>query len=97
MSNESKHTPEPWEIREDGIRVVVKDARGYSLFLRETWTPTGAIERIVACVNALAGLDPDAVLALIEAAEYALAFYSEDDNEVTDDLRDALAALRGGA
>jgi len=65
---DTKHTPEPWQM--DGFRII--DAQGNGI-ARQTGEASD-IEyankaRAVACVNALAGLNPAAVPGLVKILE----------------------------
>lgn len=71
--NETKHTPEPWAVAGDGRELVDVNGSGIAHFyafrdnaddIREA---EGSASRAVACVNALAGYDPDAARAVLEA------------------------------
>lgn len=77
MTDEQKWTPEPWSLDSENIHIgsiatLHGDAEGW----REIWAPwSGGMtdqnanaERIVTCVNALAGIEnPSAVRELVEA------------------------------
>lgn len=78
------HTALPWRIEsERKVRDVVKDGAGRSLFLRETWTPAGAIETAVRSVNALP--------ACVEALEGLLGAQGLGRDKYSDGVR--LAAI----
>ena len=96
------HTPEPWRLC-DG-RIIQT-----SHITRDVWEiphQEGDLERIVACVNALSGLNPAGVKGLVEAAENALNEF-EERFELTspttnpgikytaNELRTAIANLKG--
>jgi hypothetical protein len=72
--SEAKHTPEPWRAP---AKPGAYGFRDYTIFDdvgadREVCLAEGLTEadaaRIVACVNALAGMNPEAVAELVEAA-----------------------------
>lgn len=76
----TKHTPEPWVLNKwQGI----EDARGMTIEVCGVALPTGRVPedhtghanaaRIVACVNACAGINPDAVPDLLAALKDATA------------------------
>ena len=125
MNADTKHTAEPWRkvrsqdrlnphdigIARDGIQAVLAEC--YAEFHAKGDVRPAECEanaaRIVACVNALAGLNPEAVPALVEAAEAVdgafttwLAEYATGPDEgralrsITA-LRAALAAVKGVA
>lgn len=66
------------------------------------YTPDGATAgEILACVNALAGMDPEAVAEVVEAAEAAGSARWSNKNidpmlDALLDLREALTQLKGG-
>lgn len=75
---DQKHTPEPWEARKDPQRWIVKAIYGSFGMDDSQLIPArmGAgvreeanAERIVACVNACAGLNPEAVPEMVKALE----------------------------
>lgn len=96
-----KHTREPWNTGEDeiGVTIIRTDAKNpCSIAELCDGLPGDHVERdanaarIVACVNACAGIaNPDAI-PLIVAALRALCAYVTNDEEA----RTALAALDGG-
>lgn len=71
----SEHTKEPWYHQEDVREVVgadgwtVLDWAEHSLTEGVTEMRPADVDRIVACVNALAGLKPEMVKALVEAVK----------------------------
>ena len=92
----TNHTPEPWAPH------PMMPSAVYSGKLVHVATcydvPDRNAARIVACVNALAGMEPGAVAGLVAAVEMALVEKSMRGQIVnTQDLRAALAALKGGA
>lgn len=113
------HTPEPWRVvprpAADGSGIIESSDRVNIVFVpaktQRDGLPTARpnMERIVACVNALAGLDPSAIPALVEAADEALnaligcavpAGGCDDRKHLLDaqaSLCAALAAAKGGA
>lgn len=64
MSNETKHTPEPWQYTESGVTMVsIIEPDGHTIFHCNTLLNSTAqrlkmenARRIVACVNACAGI-----------------------------------------
>ena len=69
----SDHTPEPWRT-EGGDRAEVLTKDGYMIAScewaqKEDDIPDANAERIVDCVNACAGLDPEAVPGLLAVCE----------------------------
>lgn len=98
------HTPEPWRLDTDGgsgqyhnIRHNMICSGPYLLgSRRDTGTAKADAARIVACVNACAGINPEAVPDLLAAVEDALiqfganADYSEDDANSVSMLRAAI-------
>lgn len=61
-----EHTPEPWKVSGDFIvnNCIEKIASGRG---NRNWNRDA--KRIVACVNACAGIDPEALIEFIEAAK----------------------------
>lgn len=102
----AKHTPERWwrhdVFADPGTAQIWTDESHGSVMIAIT---AGAdreanAARIVACVNACAGLNPDALPALIAAAEHALVEFDrctmfDANGSAFDALRSALSALRG--
>lgn len=83
---------EPWEAIEDDNVAIDRDGD-----VMATCYGTRHAERIVACVNALAGLDPEAVKEAIEAACWTLQQPElASFPTLTRRLRDALASLERG-
>lgn len=76
--NELKHTPEPWRVGRHAVVADVPVVGGCSgtddvdyyggHLVCETVTEANA-ERIIACVNACKGINPEAVPDLLEACE----------------------------
>jgi hypothetical protein len=108
MTARPQHTPEPWRQgqRHPGriiagpsatagfvCRVTVQDEDDCDPQIIEAANAA----RIVACVNALAGLNPEAVPALVEAAAKVLRFSRRTGVDAPGfiNLRAALAAVRG--
>lgn len=108
----TKHTSEPW------VADACRDARGYITLRMADGTPEGDTatcmgsiyhepnaERIVQCVNALAGLEPSAVPGLVAALERCIGHIerlckhakrtSTERDLYTVEARSALAAARG--
>jgi len=93
------HTPEPWECERgwNGMKDILFVSTKWNDGFRP-WTDADA-KRIVACVNACAGIaDPFAVPELIAAAEQALAYIASDGRDVIEEdlLKSALAKIKGG-
>jgi hypothetical protein len=74
--SEGKHQPEPWEY--DSMRCTVVDEKGekvvldgFSLACGAGWgdLPESNRRRIAACVNALEGINPEAVKDMVEALD----------------------------
>lgn len=100
--NESKHTPEPWKWdgndlwhfgddyeRSDGS---VADPHRYTGIVRDKRLDKSPIlaanaDRIVACVNALAGFDPTAARAVLEACVACRGAMANVDAERAADTR----------
>lgn len=97
MANETKHSPEPWA--EDAVGFGVRDATGRDIWLIDDIDPEDR-RRIVACVNACAGLSTEALEAghlakALEAAKRATTWgeaWAEGD-EVTEEEARALVDL----
>jgi hypothetical protein len=101
--SEAKHTPEPWKVQtlhSDGM-IVTRDR--LEIVTPEWDVVTGTpgappirrssdASRIVACVNALAGMNPEAVAELVEAARQIVEFGYQPGRDGSK-LRAALAAL----
>jgi len=93
------HTKEPWSIRRNNVI----DSKGDSLLVNGVSLPCGIhpkndealanAARIVACVNACAGInDPAAICELIEVAQDSLSFVKGYENRLSrtaSDYRDA--------
>lgn len=102
-----RHTPEPWEVKQnDQQGVWIDSPRGpVARMIGRDWDDLFALadaERIVACVNALAGYDPSAVGELVEAAKRAEDQMTMTDvdrldtvSQTTKRLRRALTKLEG--
>ncbi len=94
----TKWTPEPWRVEEtdEGTYRVV-DAQGKRVF---SWSHPPAeeeVDRMVPCINALAGLNPEGVRKVVKVAEMALG--CKDFGEglcggCATQLRTAIAAVR---
>jgi hypothetical protein len=77
-----EHSKEPW--RRDGEEFVV-DADGYGVIDIEKADMLPAdISRAIACVNALAGLKPEKIKKLVQAAEAVrqTSYHADGDGEV---------------
>ena len=80
MTN-AKHAPEPWVISEDSENDILSESYGKGNGWYEVAAPVSGsgndddaqanAERIVACVNACEGIDPEAVPAMLEALKAA--------------------------
>ena len=71
----SKHTPEPWAVETELNHHIVSSDGKYIVFFGweqfpENYEANRA--RIIACVNALAGLNPEAVPNVVEALREAI-------------------------
>ena len=62
-----KHTPAPWRVCSEGGICVDYEMYGDKAIIAETFGPNA--ERIVECVNALEGLNPEHLPELIRAVE----------------------------
>ena len=103
----SEHTKEPWEA--SGFQIRRRGTRWPLCHLPiDDFDYKANARRIVDCVNALAGLNPSGVAALIEAAEAVanVEFLADENLFADDDLgmisvgtvrkaRTALANIRG--
>lgn len=73
METQTPWTMRPLELYEGGTGYEIVDATGATVLENQTYYPTAPSEanaaRITACVNALAGLNPDAVAGVVEALE----------------------------
>lgn len=65
------HTPEPWNY-EKRLRLVNAERFDKHTLIAEIHSTTADGERIVACVNACQGINPEAVPDLLEACKAAL-------------------------
>jgi hypothetical protein len=85
---------EPWKIDPDIAGRMI--AAGGQVGRLMMWWPEGQA-RAVACVNALAGMDPAALAGLVEAVEGVLSLFTGERHGATKvgKLRQALARLRG--
>lgn len=105
---ETKHTPEPWEEYAGNIRTVEANEKygdGYRAEFRrrpiadvvnirgQEEVNKANAQRIVACVNACKGINPEAVPELLEALELFLSckITNEQQNEAARIARAALA------
>ena len=98
--SETKHSPEPWGISPAHSGDVLEANEGWKV--AECWDPEATpgtsadnARRIVACVNALAGIPTEALEAgrLAEALEYAAAC-AASDGWASEIDPSSLAALR---
>lgn len=100
------HTPEPW-YEDDGGIYSACDLRVADTFNTEDPIPeeeaAANAARIVACVNACAGINPEAVRDLLAALEFYAdaARYHEQDGWLAQDLgelaRAAVTKAKGGS
>ncbi len=70
----SRHTPEPWEISDNGTSVFNREHDDTVCHCESGISANLDFDnagRIVACVNALAGMNPEAVPLMIEALKAA--------------------------
>lgn len=106
--SETKHTPEAWyTLTGSGNQIEISNTISPNWASPKHYvahTKKANATRIVACVNALAGMAPEALAGLVEAAEEAgerflidcdPALMPERFEEAMSILLDALAALRG--
>lgn len=103
----TQHTQEPWEVLEGvpeggGIAIgPVLDTVGHIVEVTFNGEEAEAnAQRIVACINACQGLNPEGVGALLEAAEKASwhlmtkARRDPEEREIVYALRDAIADVK---
>lgn len=93
----SRHTPEPWAPHPMMPSAVYS---GQLVHVATCYNvPDSNASRIVACVNALAGMEPGAVAGLVAAVAEAVQAASLETYNTVDmePLRASLAALKGGA
>ena len=106
MNETQKHTAEPWDhmppIGEGLDAVLAKQVTTYGNFYVAQCNVSDDARRIVACVNALAGLNPEAIPALVAAAAAIVARADESSRlgimpccHAAGILRAALAAVKG--
>ena len=75
MKTETKHTPEPWTRNTDTVNNtnrIISTHPGYGSIGHTPIYKRADADRIVACVNACAGIDPAAVPELIKGVSYVL-------------------------
>jgi len=97
----TKHTPEPWRLVWDSATLSLTIADADNRCIIQGQTPPfnferPAYEHIVACVNACAGLNPEAVAHLVAVARGVvchLPLDSQLDNAQVSGLRYDLTAL----
>jgi hypothetical protein len=89
------HTPEPWKLSQDG---TITNAEGYVTLLSQSPQARTNAARIVACVNACAGINPEAVPDLRTALRHILEDLDNWDDGITQasiiEARAALAKAR---
>ncbi len=99
----SKHTPEPWSLDE----FYMEYAGGSSVPIISPWIQdyfgrgdrrheeaAANMARIVACVNACAGINPEAVPELIRAVDAFLQSGGDPLNTRVQEMREAIALAR---
>ena len=103
----SKHTPEPWRFRamgSEGCRIFPdsggkrEDIKFIAMVNgRDFHTDQANAERIVACVNACKGINPEAAPELLEACKWALKECGAEAKEIGlfDVLGAAIAKAEG--
>ena len=97
----TKHTPEPWEIQHDTCAFCRQADRqefvfnpGPSTGLHGAIVGRADAERIVACVNACAGINPEAIQDLLS---FAVAMAENDSDEcVRNAAREIVKKARPG-
>lgn len=97
------HTKEPWRVDVCSPDMIFADGPDVAMCLEGN--DEANARRIVSCVNALAGYDPDALAGLLEKADNLIAEAVADKSLVISDELDnalsafiaALARLRGEA
>ena len=86
-----KHTPEPWHVKHDTNVMTYRTINGTPIECsafnqNDSRDPTcerqnqANASRAVACVNALAGLNPEAVKDVVEACKTFLAWLDREDS-----------------
>ena len=115
----AKHTKGPWETDcsdhdQPYLNIKIRAAKKFARTICTVYIDDAPVRdyndeqyanaaRIVACVNALEGYNPDAVRDVVEAAKRALNFIQNTESELGealdsgDALRDALARLGGAS
>jgi hypothetical protein len=110
---QAQHTPEPWSAikwtssaettiaklnSDNELVTVISDCTGHGQY---SDVGIANASRIVACVNALAGMEPGAVVEFIEKIKIVLHLGEHHTTyelpEALADIRTALAAMKGGA
>jgi hypothetical protein len=110
MNSTSRHTPEPWT--QNGTEILCGGKVILTAEHSDAMVPHNELVKACACVNALAGLNPEAVAGVVAALE-AIAedrvqggmgkrsvgqwFYQDKLANVQASARAALDALKGGA
>ena len=100
--SESKHKPGPWIVGNGhpnmpGLSIFFHDTSKAGVWKRRVDDLNGRFSvedatRIVACVNACEGINPEAVPELLEALEAMLATFG-DEGYATEAEREARAAI----
>jgi len=91
MSDDDLHLP--WIAETNGLgRSCVRDSLGRSRFLCNSRRDA---EYAVACANACAGINPEAIPELIQTVRHVLDFHMWDGRVREDQLMAALAKLEG--
>lgn len=100
--SEAKHTPEPWDLSCLGAGEEIEALRitgpGDEEVIPPTYmdTPTEEnFKRIVSCVNACEGLNPEAVPELVAKLEHILEYWNGADGSAVDALDHILTEVAG--
>jgi hypothetical protein len=95
MGKKIAHTPEPWETTSDGTDWGLCGENGGEN-IAELMTEENAA-RIVACVNACAGLNPEGIKVALESLEWLANGNADGLHSAREQARHALRALKDGA
>ena len=94
MTMEAKWAPEPWTVWRRHNGTSIADGEDKVIADCSALRPHRAdAARIVACVNALAGLNPEGVAELVEAAHRVMVFFPELAEGRSETSRRVLGAL----
>jgi len=94
VASASRHTPEPWTLDADE---KIRGADKFPVFTHRSIAEALSTKaRVRDCVNALAGMNPEAVKDVVKALEDMLAPFEGEANWQVEQARAALAALKGG-